>query len=358
MSDRRFSVLLIALVLLAAPAAVFRFTCVGRACDATSGGAAEPAPFCGLPKPIRGLVQAGFREGRSPDVLGILGGAGGVDGGTETWSQTVDVTWPGLASDPSVPIAFAGAGIAAGASVEAGTTLSQIAPTLASAIGFDRPFPRVRSGVAIPGVVDGGRPRLIVEVALKGIGGAEVADPSAWPNLHRLMADGAGTMEASTGSLPLDPTASLTTIGTGGPPSEHGITGTVLRNTQGVVARAWEAGAPGSIIATLPEDLDEATDQRAMVGLVATERADAGIVGGTWYPRHDRDATASVRQPRNAVPAVRRMLAAGFGRDRTPDVLAVVIQGSAAELDDALGELWDATSEATRDAVIVVAGTG
>ena len=199
---------------------------------------------------------------------------------------------------------------------------------------------------------------MIVEVALKGIGGAEVADPSAWPNLHRLMADGAGTMEASTGSLPLDPTASLTTIGTGGPPSEHGITGTVLRNTQGVVARAWEAGAPGSIIATLPEDLDEATDQRAMVGLVATERADAGIVGGTWYPRHDRDATASVRQPRNAVPAVRRMLAAGFGRDRTPDVLAVVIQGSAAELDDALGELWDATSEATRDAVIVVAGTG
>lgn len=358
MTDRRLPLLVLVLVALAVPAAALRLTCVGRTCDAIAGRGGEPAPFCGLPVQIRELVGAGFREGRSPDVLGVVAEGGAVDGGTRAWTQSVAVTWPELGADPSVPLVFSGVGVAAGATIAPGATLAQVAPTIASVIRFDRPFPDVRSGTELDGVADGHRPRLVLQIALKGVGGREVADLRGWPHLDELMSGGAGTTAASTGALPLDPAASLATIGTGGPPSEHGITGTVLRNTEGAVTRAWGEGAPGSVIATLPEDLDEATDQRALVGLVATDPADAGIVGGAWYPRHDRDPAVVAPSSARAVLEARRLLATGFGEDRMPDVLAVVIEGSPEELDDAVGELRDAAFAATRSALIVVAGTG
>ena len=83
------------------------------------------------------------------------------------------------------------------------------------------------------------------------------------------MREGAGTIEAVTGSVPLDPAATLTTIGTGGLPSSHGITGSLVRDDDGTVRRAWSASGAGSVIATFADDLDAASGQRAAVGAVA-----------------------------------------------------------------------------------------
>ena len=67
---------------------------------------------------------------------------------------------------------------------------------------------------------------------------------------------------ATAGSLPLDPTAVETTIGTGGLPSQHGITGTWVRNAQGRLVRAFGPGAPTPVIAALGDDLDQRDGRR------------------------------------------------------------------------------------------------
>src|SRR4029450_6927181 len=123
------------------------------------------------------------------------------------------------------PIVFAGAGVTAGGSVPSGTTLDQVAPTVSDARGFERAFPEVRSGTSIAGVADGKRPHLVLLIAWKGIGSTELESrPGDWPFLSSLLDQGAGTLEGEAGSLPLDPAATLTTIGTGGvgaPPERH-----------------------------------------------------------------------------------------------------------------------------------------
>src|SRR2546430_13521233 len=84
---------------------------------------------------------------------------------------------------------------------------------------FRRPHPEVRAGKAVDGVPDGERPRLVLEVAWKGVGTDELRhDPRSWRSLRSLMGRGAATLAGDTGSLPLDPAATLTTIGTGGLP--------------------------------------------------------------------------------------------------------------------------------------------
>jgi len=322
-----------------------------------SAGGEARVPFCPLPQDLKAGIAAGYREGRSPDVLAVTR-TDSVYGGTDDPGSP---PWPSQtgASTTAVPIVFAGTGVTKGATLPDGTQLDQIAPTLSDVIGFKRPFPNVRAGVAVSGVADGEHPRMILEVALKGVGSADLrGDEGAWPNLRSLMNTGSGTLDGDTGSLPLDPAATLTTIGTGGLPSQHGITGTLVRNDEGRVVRAWGPGAPPSIIATLPDDLDEAGAQRPMIDLVATDPADRGLIGGTWYPHHDRDAM-SLATGEDAVTSARAMLARGFGRDDAPDILAVVLDGSVASMDARLRQLVDAARRASGGSVVVaVAGTG
>ena len=320
------------------PAGVLRAACAGNSC-VNAGGEAR-VPFCPLPQDLKADIAAGYREGRSPDVLAVTR-TDSVYGGTDDPGSP---PWPSQAgaSTSAVPIVFAGTGVAKGATLPDGTQLDQIAPTLSDVIGFERPFPNVRAGVAVSGVADGEPPRMILEVALKGIGGADLrGNEGAWPYLRSLVRTGAGTLDGDTGSLPLDPAATLTTIGTGGLPSQHGITGTLVRNDEGRLVRAWGPGAPLSIITTLPDDLDEARTQRSLIGIVATDPADRGLIGGTWYPRHDRDAMA-LATGEDAVTSAGAMLAMGFGRDEVPDILAVVLDGSIASMDARLRQLVDA----------------
>jgi hypothetical protein len=171
------------------------------------------------------------------------------------------------------------------------------------------------------------------------------------------MRGGAGTVHGRTGSLPLDPAATETTIGTGGLPSQHGITGSHVRNTQGQVVPAYAPNAPVQIIATLADDLDHA-DPATLVGLVAPDQTDRGLVGGGWYP--DEDPVDVVIGEGEAAPlAVQAHLDTGYGADDVPDVLGVVLDGPVRAMDRWTNRIVTAAQRATAgSALVVVAGTG
>jgi hypothetical protein len=343
------------------PALVLRLACVGRACDQPATSEAT-APFCGLPGTLRERLRLGFRDGRSPDVLAVTGGTAVVGG---TGLGDASIAWPSVspdAADRTVPLVFSGTDVATGASIPRGTGVEDVASTLAEIIGLRRPHPDVRSGKAIPGVAAGGpSPRLVLQVVLKGIGSRDLRDdPTAWPYLRSLARRGASTLDAQIPSLPLDPAAVTTTLGTGGLPSEHGMTGTFVRNDDGVVARAWGPGSPFAVIATLGDHLDELLRERPRIGLVGTAVSDRGLIGGNWYVDTDRDdVSLGSGRSDSQVSAALNLLATGYGRDGTPDLLAVVLQDSIGRMDRALGHLVAAAFEAADgSAAVVVTATG
>jgi hypothetical protein len=350
--DRRTLLLLAILGLLGAPAGALRAACVGQSCH-TREQPARKIPFCSLPPETRSLVAAGFREERSPDVLALTG-PDRVVGGTGLPSAS---PWPSTGASDSgrVPIVFWGTGVDPSGDVPAGTGLRDIAPTVASIIGFRVPHPEVRSGRPVGGVANGERSRLVVMVVWKGVGSAELEEvPGRWPELGRLLATGAGTLDAEVGSLPLDPSAALATLGTGGLPAEHGITGTFIRDGDRVV-QAWSRGAPVSIIATLANDLDERLRQRPRIGLVGTGGADRGAIGGNWYLRGDRDDTViAAGPPERQASAAAKVLRSDYGTDGVPDLLVVTMDGSIARMDAALARVVQAARRGAGGSVSVV----
>jgi Type I phosphodiesterase / nucleotide pyrophosphatase len=356
-TGRRLLVMLVVLGAIGIPAAVLTATCAGRSCDA-SGGEAVRVPFCPLPAALKDGIASGFREGRSPDVLGVAAGAPvytDVDGLRLSWPAT------GASADPRVPLVFAGAGVTQGASVPDGTTLDRVAPTVSDILGFERAHPEVRSGTSIAGVADGERPRLVLLIAWKGVGSADLeARMDDWPFLSSLLENGAGTLEGAAGSLPLDPAATLTTIGTGGLPSQHGITGSFVRNRMGEVVAAFATGDPfadGQIIATLADDLDHANPS-TLVGLVATDERDRGIVGGHWYPGED-PVDSMIGDSATSPLSVKGHLTTGYGADDVPDVIGVVLDGRVRSMDRWTREIVTEAGRATSGStVVVVAGTG
>jgi hypothetical protein len=353
---RRLVVLLVLLAAIGIPAVMLQAACAGRSCSSPEGAGVR-VPFCPLPAVLRTAIANGYREGRSADVLGVTG-AGAVY--TDAGGTGVRGPWPdaGTRGSELVPVAFAGAGVAPDASVPPGTGLDALAPTVSEILGFERPFPGVRAGEAIDGVTSGASPRLVLLVAWKGVGSSELRSrPDAWPFLASVLERGAGTLDARTGSLPLDPAATLTTIGTGGLPSQHGITGSTIRNDLGEVVPAFGPGAPVTVIATLADDLEHANPS-TLVGLVATDPRDQGIVGDRWYPDED-PVEIHVVQSRDAPTAVQLALRNGYGADPIPDVLAVVLQGPIRSLDGRTRRIVSETERATSSStLVVVAGTG
>lgn len=356
-TGRRTLVLLTVVGLLSAPALVLRILCVGNTCEEQAAVRARP-PFCSLPEDLRGQIGAGFREGRSADVLAVAGGAPveGADG-----HETLPPPWPrvGDEDDGRVPLVFAGAGTDPEAAVPDGTLLTAVAPTVAEAVGLERPHPEVRSGEAVPGVAVGPPARLAVLIVWKGIGSEDLeASPEAWPRLRALMSRSPGTLDAAVGSLPLDPAAVLTTIGTGGLPREHGITGSVVRNDAGRATEAWSRRAPFSVIAALGDDLDEVLGQAPHVGLVGAP-LDRGLIGRDWYLETDADDVVAVRTPDRAALAATDLLASGYGADETPDLLGVALSGSLRSLDRATDTIARAADEAAGgEALVIVTATG
>lgn len=331
---------------------------MGRSCEEAAEAAAD-VPFCSLPGRVRDGLAAGFREGRSPDLFAVTRGQTGA-GGTAFDQAAGAPTWPSVpAGDASrIPIAFWGTGVDSGAAIPAGTGADDIAPTLARIAGVERPHPEVRSGTPIENIASGEVPRVVLEVVLAGTGSADLEEsPTTWPFLATLLDEGAATLDGETGSLPVDPAAVLTTIGTGGLPHQHGITGTLMRNDSGRLVRAWSPRVPGSVIAALGDDLDELLDQRPEVGLVAGRRSDRGLVGGSWYVDGDRDDVAfGAADP---VEAAARLLREDYADDSEPDLLAVVLRGGLGEMDRQLRALVKRARAAARGSLtVVVSATG
>ena len=359
---RRLVGLLIASTLFAAPAVALRLACIGSSCGSPAPAQAR-VPFCPLPDRLKGLIAAGYRDGRSPEVL-VVPTSPQISGGTSP--NTTGVPWPGTSPlpDTSVPIVFTGPRVKH-VPLQAGTGLDQIAPTLAGFLHFNREHPEVRAGQAIPGLDARGLspslvPRLVLELIWTGVSGDELrALPhSRTPWLRSQVGSGAGTFAGDTGSVPLDPAAILTTIGTGGLPFQHGITGSLLRSPSGGVVPAWGKGAPTSVIATLTEDLDQAKGQAPKIALVAPASEDQGLIGGKWYLGHDKDLVDIGGDP---VANARAALATGLGSDATPDVLGVVLQGTPRQMDQesaAIQRLAVRAAGGQAGLITATAGTG
>jgi hypothetical protein len=356
---RRLVILLALLVVAGAPAAALRADCVGASCPASPVTA--PAPFCSLPADLRALITAGTYEGRSPDVLGV---AANTQVTTDV-SPSVPVAWPSTSGPPgggSVPLLFVGK-LVAHRSLE-DVALDRIAPTESVAIGLRRPHPEVRHGQMVPGVVAaGGGSPLVVTIVWKGVGTDDLGHRAPW--LAHAMDPSTtwgGGVRAAVGtgrpaSLPLDPTAIEATIGTGGLPSQHGITGTWIRGKGGVATQAFGRGSPQPVIATLGDDLDRATGGAALIGLVGDDPGDAGLVGDGWYGTGQvRDRT--VRAGTDPAATVEGFLARGWGADRTPDLLGVALGGSVGHDDRATAAIVARVLDRVPSATIVISGTG
>jgi hypothetical protein len=339
-AGRRTLILLLALAVIGAPATLMRALCIGRSCDAPAA-ASSSGPFCRLPATIRRELLAGYQEGRSPDVFAIARTEGAVDVGGPPW--------PGIDRHVTrLPFVMS---ITGDPAIDGG--IDQIAPTIASIMGLDRPHPEVRSGTALP-LTDpiGERPRAVLLIGIKGWGAPDRPPPS----LETAVAEGLRT-EISARSTPADPAALFTTIGTGGLPRQHGITGSFIRDPAGRLTRAWEAGAPTSVIATLADDLDELAAQNAEVAMVAHDPTDRGLIGDGWYIGADRDRFVVEPDPGRAGREFARVVRAVDA----PSLYALTVDLAEGErpVDRAIGDAIAAVQRVAAGKVLTVAvGTG
>ncbi len=206
-------------------------------------------------------------------------------------------------------------------------TLADLAPTTARLMGFDE-F-RAADGVALPGiptVTPPVQPRVVVTLVIDG-GGWNVLRrwPDAWPNLKRLMREGATYRNAISGSFPAVTASTHATIGTGAFPRTHGITGHNVRRDGGPV-KAW--GEPGDVDPsfllepTLADRWTEWTRGPAWVGEIGYQVWHVGMLGrggrpmgeapvgvywdedggGGWRPHHPRALPAPEHDPRARAP--------------------------------------------------------
>ena len=168
-------------------------------------------------------------------------------------------------------------------------TLADLAPTTAALMGFDE-F-RAKDGNVLPGipsVTPPVQPRVVVTFVIDG-GGWNVLRrwPDAWPNLKRLMREGATYRNAISGSFPAVTAATHATIGTGAYPRTHGITGHNVRRGGGPV-KAW--GEPGNIDPsfllepTLADRWTAHTEDRAWVGEIGYQVWHVGMLGRGGRP--------------------------------------------------------------------------
>lgn len=318
-AGRRTLVLLGLVAIAGVPAGVLRAFCAGHSCDEPANASSE-VPFCSLPGGVRDRVAAGFREGRSPDLLAVTSRT---PVAAKRWPAA---PWPSIQDDGAtrVPLAFWGDGVDPNATIPPGTGLDDVAPTIAAIMGFERPHPDVRSGTPIEGVPSGAAPRLVVEIVWVGHGARDLESiPGDY--LPTLTSSGASTYQADTTSLPVDPAAVLTTIGTGGRPSQHGITGALVRDDVGRLRKAWSPKSPVSVIATLGDDLDEELGQKPVIGMAGGRGAYRGAMGGNWYIDVDRDRFLKTK-PGAEHRAARELLRRGFGTDDVPDLAVIAVE--------------------------------
>jgi hypothetical protein len=191
-----------------------------------------------------------------------------------------------------IPLVVYGVGLPPSDSVER-VSLADVAPTVAHLIGFDDFADLGREGRPLPGISwSADRPELVVTFVIDG-GGWNVLHeyPDAWPNLKRLMRDGATFRNALHGSFPAVTASAHATIGTGSFPRTHGITGHNLRDGRRVRKAYGELGHanPGDILVPTLADLwSDATENHAWVGELGYQVWHLGMLGYGGRSRRGR----------------------------------------------------------------------
>jgi hypothetical protein len=182
-----------------------------------------------------------------------------------------------------VPLVVYGAAIAPSDSEER-VSLADVAPTIAELLGFDAFLELGREGRTLPGISrPPAPPELVVTFVIDG-GGWNVLHefPEAWPNLRRLMREGATFRNAIHGSFPAVTASAHATIGTGAFPRTHGVTGHNLRDGRRVRKAYGELGHanPGDILVPTLADLwSDATDNAAWIGELGYQVWHLGMIG-------------------------------------------------------------------------------
>jgi hypothetical protein len=123
----------------------------------------------------------------------------------------------------------------------------------------------------------------VVTLVIDG-GGWNVLEryPEAWPNLRRLMRDGANFRDAIHGSFPAVTASAHATIGTGAFPRTHGVTGHNIRDGSKVRKTYGELGRarPGDLLVPTLADLwSEETGNRAWIGELGYQIWHLGMIG-------------------------------------------------------------------------------
>jgi hypothetical protein len=350
---------LVVVGVVALPAIALRAACVGKSCTQAEQQPA-PAPFCSLDAGTRALVTAGFYAGRSPDAIAVTAAPGTV---VTSVGGGLDVPWPSVAASPmspQIPFVLLGTTVRSVPGSSSVITLDQVAPTVAELMKIKRPHPHVRSGTPIDAVrALGPAVPLAVEIVWKGVGMLELQTHRAKaPYLSGLLVTtqraNAVSLPATPGSAPFDPTAVLTTIGSGGLPFQHGVTGTVFMSEHGPV-HAFSDRAPEPVIAALGDDLPHVTNGKAQTALVGDAPTDRGLVGGTWWDHGD---TATVEIAGDTVSEVRALLRSGYGTDEIPDLIGVTLSGSLSAMDTTTKSLVAEVQRAVPRTVFVMTSTG
>jgi hypothetical protein len=200
-----------------------------------------------------------------------------------------------------VPLAVYGPGIAPSDSDQR-VSLADVAPTMARLIGFEDFIDLGREGRPLPNVAaPSRRPEVVVTFVIDG-GGWNVLQryPDAWPNLRRVMRDGANFRNAIHGSFPAVTASAHATIGTGAFPRTHGVTGHNIRDGAKVRKTYGEPGRADPsdlLVPTLADLWGDATEGRAWVGELGYQIWHLGMLGGGTASRGPTEEGSTHTRP-------------------------------------------------------------
>jgi hypothetical protein len=192
-----------------------------------------------------------------------------------------------------VPLVFYGPGVVPPTGpLPAPATTADIAPTLASLVGFDGWPERAGRNLARVTRRGGPRPRLVVVIVWDGGGwNALRRHPAAWPHLRRMSRRGASFPRMVIGSSPSVTAPVHATLGTGTWPRAHGIPALNVRTPEDDYTDPLLYLDPGALrLPTLADLYDAAAGNHPVVGMLASANWHLGMIGhGAAHPGGDRD---------------------------------------------------------------------
>ena len=229
---------------------------------------------CDIPVEILERVWRGYVPGRSGDVLTIER----LPNQYNTRHSTP------FAYTQDVPLVLYGPGfIKKGVTVDRPTTVADLVPTFAELLDFEMPAPvdgEVLQEALLPQSERNGIPKLVFTVVWDG-GGDNVLEqwPDEWPELQKMMAEGANYTDAVVGSSPSITPSIHATIGTGNFPKRHGLSDTRMRIGSKTVD-AYEDDSPRFLRGqTLGDAWDLANGNVPLVGMMARDNWHLGMIG-------------------------------------------------------------------------------